>query len=151
MIRTLILSAFILTLGALTAHAADTPDPTGLWLTENKRSVIKVEKCDAGLCGKIHWIIKGGMQTDSKNPDAKYRDKPMCGLQILSGFKQNTKNAKVWEGGKIYKADEGDVYNATVSVTSTDKMNVRGYVGVPLFGKSQNWTRVNAKDYPACK
>lgn len=151
MIRSLILSAFVLTLTAFTAQAADAPDPTGLWLTENKRSVIKVDKCDAGICGKIHWIIKGGMTTDSKNPDAKYRDKPMCGLQILSGFKQNTKNAKVWEGGQIYKADEGEVYKATVSVTSAEKMNVRGYVGMPLLGKSQNWTRVAVKDYPACK
>ena len=151
MIRTLILSAFMLTLSALTVQAADAPDPTGLWLTENKRSVIKVDRCGDSICGKIHWIIKDGMTVDSKNPDAKYRDKPMCGLQILSGFKNNAKNSKVWEGGKIYKADEGEVYNATVSVTSADKMNVRGYVGVPLFGKSQNWTRVSAKDYAPCK
>lgn len=149
--RVLALSAFILTLTSLSAQAADAPDPTGLWLTENKRSVIKVDTCDAGICGKIYWIIKDGMTIDSKNPDPKYRDKPMCGLQILSGFKQNPKNAKVWEGGKIYKADEGDVYNATVSVTGPNTMNVRGYVGVPLFGKSQNWTRVDGKDYPACK
>jgi uncharacterized protein (DUF2147 family) len=131
--------------------AEPAPDPTGYWLTQNKRSVIEVKKCGASLCGHIHWIIEGGMQTDSKNPNAAKRGTKMCGLQILSGFSQNANNAKVWEGGKIYKADEGEMYSATLSVKSASEMNVRGYVGVPLFGKSQNWTRVSAKDYKRCK
>ncbi len=151
MLRIIALSAFALACFSAPVLAQETPDPTGLWLTENKRSVIKVTRCGDSICGKVHWIIKDGMTVDSKNPDEKYRGKPMCGLQILSGFKNNPKNAKVWEGGQIYKADEGKVYTSTVSVTGPDSMNVRGYVGMPLFGKSQNWTRVTAKDYPACK
>lgn len=127
------------------------PDPTGLWLTENKRSVIEIKKCDAGLCGNIHWIIKDGMQTDTKNPDAAKRNTPMCGLPILWGFTQNAKNQKVWESGTIYKADEGDNYHATVSVVSENKLYLRGYVGIPLLGKTQYWTRVTNKDYPKCK
>lgn len=149
--RFLILSAVILSFTAGFAHAAETPDPTGLWLTENKRSAIRVDRCGDSLCGKIAWIIKGGMTTDSKNPDAAKRTTPMCDLPLLWGFKNNPKNMKVWEGGKIYKADEGDIYNATLTVKDANTMNVRGYVGMPLFGKSQTWQRVSAKDYPSCK
>ncbi|PZP55386.1 MAG: DUF2147 domain-containing protein [Micavibrio aeruginosavorus] len=133
------------------AMAQEVTDPTGLWLTENKRSVIEIKKCPQGLCGNIHWIIQGGMQTDSKNPNEAKRNTPMCGLPILWGFTQNPKNLKVWESGKIYKADEGDVYNATVSVIDANKLYLRGYVGIPLLGKTQYWTRVAAKDYPGCK
>ncbi len=147
-----ILLATLLTLFlASYAFAAETPDPAGLWLTENKRAVVKIDHCGNSLCGKVAWIIEGGMQKDSKNPDATKRDTPMCGLPLLYGFVQNPKNAKVWESGKIYKADEGDVYNATISVTSADQLYLRGYVGIPLFGKTQYWSRVSAKDYPACK
>ena len=55
----------------------------GHWLTQNERSVIHVEECEEGICGKVHWIIKDGMQTDSKNPDENLRSRPMCGLKIL--------------------------------------------------------------------
>lgn len=150
MFRTLAFAVFALTLSAFSAEAA-APDPTGYWLTENKRSVIKIEKCGESICGNVHWIIDGGMQTDSKNPKTDMRMRPMCGLPIIYDFKNNPKNLKVWEDGKIYKADEGSVYTATVSVISDKELYVRGYVGIPLLGKSQTWTKVSSRDYPACK
>ena len=53
--------------------------------------------------------------------------------------------------GNIYKADEGDLYNATLQLLPKGTMLVRGYVGMPLFGKSQIWRPVSASDYPKCK
>ncbi len=122
---------------------------TGLWLTENHRSVIKIEACGDKLCGHVFWIIKDGMQTDSKNPDEKLRSRAMCGLKIMWGFEQDDDNN--WSGGRIYKADDGDTYHAEIEMLSPDKLKVRGYIGIPLFGVSQTWTRVKAADYPACK
>jgi uncharacterized protein (DUF2147 family) len=133
------------------ASAAQPGNPYGYWLTENQRSVIKVEPCKDNrdlVCGHIHWIIKDGMQYDSKNPDESKRNNPMCGLQLMYGFKQQ--DAANWVDGKIYKADEGDTYNATLQLLPTDKLIVRGYVGMPLFGKSQTWTPVSEKNYPRC-
>lgn len=121
----------------------------GLWLTENKRSVIKVEECDQGLCGYIHWIIEGGMQYDSKNPDVAKRNNPMCGLPILWGFEKDSETE--WEDGNIYKADDGDVYSSEVALQKDGTLKVRGYVGMAFLGKSQIWTKVNAEDYPQCQ
>ena len=138
--------------GAAIAATENGPSPDGLWLTENQRSVISVESCknDKDLvCGHIHWIIKDGMQRDSKNPDAAKRNNPMCGLKLMWDFHQH--DAMNWIDGHIYKADEGDIYNATLQMLPSGKMLVRGYVGMPLFGKSQTWTRASAKDYPRCK
>lgn len=121
----------------------------GLWLTENKRSVIKLERCEQGLCGTIHWIIEGGMQTDDKNPDVARRGKPMCGLPILWGFKQDSDTE--WEDGKIYKADDGDIYDANIELLKDGTLKVRGYMGVSFLGKTQIWNRVEESAYPACK
>jgi uncharacterized protein (DUF2147 family) len=125
--------------------------PTGLWLTENERSVIDLHQCPGTkeLCGKIHWIIKDGMQFDTKNPDASKHTRPLCGLTILSGLKMD--NEGNWQGGKVYKADEGDTYDAKMTVLSPDKVEMRGFMGVSLFGKTQTWKRVSAVDYPRCK
>lgn len=143
--------AFCVLAGGMLATPAMAQEatPEGLWLTENQRSVIEVKSCPEGLCGTIHWIIDGGMQFDEQNEDPALRNTPMCGLKILWGFKQQ--DAKNWIDGKIYKADEGDMYNATLQMLPSGKMLVRGYVGMPLFGKSQTWTPVSAADYARCK
>ncbi len=138
---------------ALTAQKAApvVHDPKGLWLTENKRSAIELYHCGEQLCGKIAWIIDGGMQFDEKNPDEAKRGTPMCGLTIVSGLTQGKQDPNGWHNGKIYKADDGDLYDARLMMKSDNELEVRGFMGVSLFGKSQTWTRVSAKDYPRCK
>jgi len=136
------------------AQAQEVFNPEGLWLTQNERSVIKTYKCgddNNELCGKIHWIINGGMQNDAKNPDASLRDQKMCGLEIMRDLTQSNQNGNYWLDGEIYKADDGDTYNAKVQVTSLNTMTLRGYRGISLLGKSQDWKRVSSKNYPACK
>lgn len=141
-----VLAFFTALLFAIPAQAADPVE--GLWLTQNERSVINVHECDQGLCGDIYWIIEGGMQYDSENPDASKHDTPMCGLRILYGFEKDDEGK--WEDGNIYKADEGDLYNANVSMNDDGTLKVRGYVGISMFGKSQTWTKVTADDYKQC-
>ncbi|MFK7839937.1 MAG: DUF2147 domain-containing protein [Bdellovibrionales bacterium] len=124
-------------------------EPTeGYWLTENERSVIKIYQCQDGLCGNVYWIIDGGMQTDSKNPDVSKRDQAICGLRILWGFDSDGHGK--WSGGNIYKADDGDLYSANLELLEDGTLKVRGYLGVSWLGKTQIWTRANSKDYKKC-
>lgn len=120
----------------------------GHWLTQNERSVIHISECEDSVCGKIFWIIEGGMQTDAKNPDASLRTRPLCGLQILSGFEKAS--ADNWSDGKIYKADDGDTYSANLTLQDDGTLKVRGYVGFSFLGKTQIWNRVNASKYKPC-
>lgn len=145
----LFLSIFLLSISGI--NIAQAAEPFGLWLTENKRSAIKLAPCGDKVCGHIEWIIEGGMQFDTKNPKENLRHQPMCGLEILKGFSQNPNNANEWTGGHIYKADDGDIYTAQFTMRGDNKMVVRGYVGIPLLGKSQTWTRVDGKSYPKCR
>ena len=142
---------FLLLILVTVAGTARAADVDGLWLTENKRAAIHVTQCENGrsLCGSIAWIIDGGMQMDVKNDDPAKQNTPLCGMQILYGFEKG-KAAGEWVDGKIYKADDGDVYNATVKQIDDTRLRLRGYVGIPLFGKTQIWTRVSPADYPRC-
>lgn len=139
---------FVLALLILPMSAQAASPLEGLWLTENERSVIEVKECQKGLCGTVHWIIDGGMQMDSKNPDMSKRKTPMCGLPILWGFEKESETE--WEDGEIYKADDGKTYNANLELLDGGTLKVRGYVGFSFLGKSQIWKAVTAKDYPAC-
>lgn len=144
------LAAFIALFMLITTSARAANDPAeGLWLTENKRAVIELRSCPQGLCGYVYWIIPGGMQYDAKNPDKTKRGEPMCGLPILWGFAQDS--AGKWSGGTIYKADEGDLYDANLEVQSDGTLKLRGYMGISLLGKTQTWTPVSAEDYEVCK
>ncbi len=147
-----ILFTLLLITFSFSANAQEVFNPEGFWLTENKRSVIEVQKATNGkIYGKIAWIIEGGMQYDSKNPDATKHKKPMCGLRIMSALKQSPFNPNKWQGGTIYKADDGDIYDVFAELQSADKMKIRGFKGISLLGKTQYWTRTSQSDYPQCK
>lgn len=142
------LSVLILT---ISVARAQTEIEKGLYLTENKRAAIQIYQCADGrpVCGKIAWIIEGGMQNDTKNDNPELRGRPLCGMEILYGFEQSDTAGELVDG-KIYKADDGDVYNASIKQIGQGRLRLRGYVGIPLFGKTQIWTRVNPADYPTC-
>ncbi len=140
----------VLFLSFISINPAQAANPNGLWLTENGRSAISIETCGDKTCGYIAWVTEGGMKYDFKNPKEALRGQAICGLQIMQGFEKG-EEANKWVNGKIYKADEGDIYNANFKLMDdNNKMVVRGYVGIPLLGKSQTWKRVAAAQYPKC-
>lgn len=141
------LLAFIITLISFNAYA-DNHDVTGYWLTENERAVIKIEPCADSVCGNVYWIIDGGLQFDEFNKDELLKGRPICGLEILSGFEKD--GAASWENGTIYKADDGDVYSANINLQEDGTLKVRGYLGMSFLGKTQIWTRVSSSDYKQC-
>nr|WP_231968628.1 DUF2147 domain-containing protein [Polynucleobacter necessarius] len=58
------------------------------------------------------------------------KDKPIIGLKIMSGLKQDKPGG--WSGGKILDPKEGEYYKVKISTEDDKKMDVRGYIGVPL-------------------
>lgn len=138
-------------LGHMTFSMTAQAGVEGLWLTENKRSAIHLYSCEeTKICGDIAWIIDDGMQFDTKNPDESKRDTPLCGMTILHSFVNDPKNTRRWKDGTVYKADEGDMYDAYFVEKSESSIKFRGYAGISLFGKTQMWTRVSEEDYPQC-
>ena len=70
--------------------------------------------------------------------EGDYHNKPILGLNIIKGLK---KNEDVYEGGKIVDPKNGKSYHCKITLDGKDKLIVRGYIGIPLFGRSQIWIK----------
>jgi uncharacterized protein (DUF2147 family) len=135
------------TLGASLALPARAADIAGPWLTEDGKGAVEIYPCGAALCGRIVWLRTplgpdGAPLTDGRNPSPALRQRPLCGLQILGDFRPSGPNA--WEDGWIYSPENGKTYHATMALQDASTLRVRGYVGIPLLGETQTWTRAPA-------
>ncbi len=138
MLRTAILAAVASAAFVAPAMAADI---TGLWLTETNGGQVEVSRCGNSLCGKLvtsDHIKTDPSKKDVKNKDASLRTRPLKGMQMLWGFSGGPEK---WTGGKVYNADDGGTYSGTITMTSPDKLKLKGCIVAPLC-KTQVWTRL---------
>lgn len=124
--------------GALAAGAV------GVWQTEGGKSRVEITQCGEMLCGTIVWLKEplddeGKEKVDKNNPDEALKTRRLVGLKMLNGFVPDDEPNK-WVKGTIYNPEDGDTYKCTMSLNDDGNLKVRGYVGIPLFGKTQIWT-----------
>ncbi len=117
----------------------------GQWLTAKGESKIEIFKCDSTTyCGRIVWLKEpdkdGKPKVDEKNPEDSLRSRPVLGLEIMREFKFDGEDE--WTGGKIYDPKSGNDYSAKIKLVDQNNMELRGYVVIPLFGRTEEWTRV---------
>jgi uncharacterized protein (DUF2147 family) len=132
---------------ALRPVAADNPDAVvGTWLNGTKRGHVQIYKQGDKYFGKLIWLKEPNdpatnkPKIDNKNPDAKMQSRPLMGLNIMTNFEFDGGN--VWDEGKIYNPEDGKTYSCKMTLKDPNTLDVRGYVGISLIGKSQTWTRV---------
>ena len=118
----------------------------GKWLSASGEAQIMIYKSGDKYSGKLVWIKnpeneKGQLKRDTKNPNAQHRTRPLLGLQILQNFVYLGDG--VWEDGSIYDPKTGKTYSCKISMVDNNKLNIRGYVGVSLLGRTEAWQRVN--------
>ena len=130
---------------SLTAVAQATMPVTGTWLSADGGTKVRVSDCGGKLCGKVVWLNEpidkatGLPKTDKHNADAAKRTRPLIGVQVVQGMKPSGDNK--WSG-EIYNADDGRIYQASVTLISDNAMRVQGCV-LSLLCKSQTWTRAD--------
>ena len=83
--------------------------------------------------------LLAALSANYKNPDPKLRSRPIVGLQFMNNFVYAGRN--VWDGGKIYDPESGKTYKCKMTLQSTNRLEVHGYVGVSLLGRTVVWTR----------
>ena len=135
--------ALLAALHAGGARAASDP-VFGFWLVETQRSIIEIGPCGDSACGKIVWLKEplddqGQPRTDNLNGDDDLHGRPLCGMEMINGF--SSSDPGKWSDGSIYSPKEGKTYSASMKVRDDGTLRLRGYVLLPLFGKSQVWTR----------
>lgn len=136
----------LLVLGAARMASAQTMSPLGVWTDVEKDATFEIYKCGDKMCGKIATLTvpndpaTGKPKTDNLNPDPKLRNRLRQGLVFMQGFKYDSDNK--WDDGKIYNPKDGKTYSCYMKVINGNTMEVKGYIGFSLIGKSQTWTRV---------
>lgn len=149
------ISAVFLSLLTTVAFAAPQVTASGHWKTfddktgKAKGEVIIYEE-DGLYYGKIGRSLtpedekeeKGGTEYCTKCP-GEFKDKKVEGLRFMWDFKRNGDN---YRGGKILDPETGDIYNANLRLEDDDTLILRGYVGIPMFGRSQTWKRMTADE-----
>ena len=143
-------NAAILTLAAALAAPlawAQDASPVGLWKTIDDASgkptaLIRITDNQGELQGKIEKLFRS--PEEDQNPkcslcqDAR-KDQPMIGMTILTGLR---KHGDEYSGGEILDPNNGKVYKSKLHLTDGGKkLSVRGYIGVPMLGRSQVWVR----------
>ncbi len=121
----------------LFAQATDESNVLGIWISAKREAKIEIYKQGDKLFGKIVWTKIDGIK-DTKNPDATLKSQPLLGLVILSYFKKDGENE--WDGGKIYDPENGKTYSCIMKFKNKN-LELRGYVGISLFGRTSVWTR----------
>ena len=131
-------------LGLPPAAAAEAGSPLGYWLTESGKGVIEVTSCNHVLCGRIVGI---GRAPDEPIP-TDVQGRSQCGLTIFEAEAPAADG--VWPGS-ITDPRDGSTYGAELWMDREDRLNIRGYLGIPLLGHTQTWTRYAGRLSEGCR
>jgi uncharacterized protein (DUF2147 family) len=122
--------------GGADGHAAQI---VGDWLTEQHDGIIQISIADDG---SYQGRIVGGndpQRLDQHNPDETKRSHTLLGQTIFQGMKYDGDGK--WSGGTIYDPDSGRSYKCRLEQLDQDRLQVHGFIGFALLGRSQVWTR----------
>ena len=135
----------LLSISCAVAHAAS---PVGLWKTIDdetgkERSYVRIVEVGGELQGKVEKIFT----FPGDNPEhlcdeckGELKDRPVVGMTILWGLKDS---GGVWKGGKILDPNNGKVYRCKMTPSEKgQELDVRGYIGISLIGRTQTWHRL---------
>ncbi|MEN9745438.1 MAG: hypothetical protein RL640_1276 [Bacteroidota bacterium] len=128
----------------------DNPDAiVGVWKTGEGNAMVRIYKNGDKYQGKVVWLKEpidpetGKAKVDKNHPDESVKSRAVLGLINVWGFVFKGNN--VWDEGNIYDPKNGNTYSCTIKMTSANSMEVRGYIGVSLIGRTDTWTRQVSK------
>lgn len=136
-------------------YALDTPimnSPIGFWKTIDDvsgkpRAILHITETPYNtLTGRIVKTFPG--PNESINDvcslcQGERHNKRILGMVVMENLKQNINDTKEWAGGEILDPKTGKSYHCKLQVVDNgQKLKVRGYMGLPLFGRSQTWIKI---------
>jgi len=121
----------------------------GVWEPSHGRARVKIDKIADKYYGKIVWLKepndpeKGTPKVDKNNPDESMRAVALKGYRLLKDF--TYKGKREWADGTIYDPENGNTYSCVIKATDDNTLDIRGYIGVKTFGRTDVWKRVAIK------
>jgi uncharacterized protein (DUF2147 family) len=135
----------LLLCATLTLALAKNPDAIlGVWKNGEGTGMVQIYKKGDKYFGRVVWLKvannpDGTPRTDVNNPEEKLRKRPLRGLENLREFTYAGDN--VWEGGRVYDPKTGNDYSCEMKLIDENTLEVRGFIGVSLFGRTDVWKR----------
>lgn len=129
---------------AAAQSASALASPVGLWKsiddeTKQPKSLVRILEKDGVLVGLVEKILTDKADAKCDKCTDERRDQPVQGMTIITGMKRA---GEQWEGGRILDPNNGKIYSSLMKlIDGGRRLEVRGYVGAPLFGRSQTWLR----------
>ena len=110
--------------------------------TGEKKAVIQLTESGGKVSGKIIKVLnKEKADALCTKCPGSLKNKPVEGLQILSGLKADGNNQ--WSDGKLVDPESGKTYSGKLTLSDNgQRLKLRGFVGTPVFGRSQTWQRI---------
>jgi uncharacterized protein (DUF2147 family) len=108
---------------------------SGRWITQSGNLEIEIAPCGDALCGTAVKILANHSMS---NPAMEAPEQPALGLKVLRDFVPDGEN--LWYG-QIYNRENGKTYRCRMTLLSPDQLEIRPYVGLSFFGKTQIWRR----------
>ena len=143
----MIVCVFSLTMLFASSASAVSATPVGTWetvsdVTGEVASTVRLWLKDGKLVGQIASLVR--REGEDPNPlceacPGDQKNQPVVGLEILSGL---TQDGSEWNGGLILDPENGKHYRCIIRVAEDNQtMEVRGFIGISFFGRSQLWHR----------
>ncbi|WP_410880408.1 DUF2147 domain-containing protein [Myroides sp. DW712] len=108
--------------------------------TGDAKSIVEISEKGGKYQGKVIEILNPAKK-DSKCEKCPGEDKgkPIEGLTIIKNL---TKKGEEYTGGSIIDPQSGKEYKCSIKTNGKTKLEVRGYVGISLIGRTQTWTKM---------
>lgn len=118
--------------------------PVGIWKNLDdedgkEKSHIEIYEQNGKLRGKVIKLLPAATITKCDACTGANKGKSLVGMDILWDL---VKTGKVWDNGEILDPKKGKIYSCKIELEGKDKLKVRGYVGVSMFGRTQTWYKV---------
>lgn len=108
--------------------------------TGKEKGIVEIFEYKGKIYGRIIEIFEQEKRHyKCERCEGEDKNKPILGLVIIKGL---SKKGDVYEGGKITDPKNGKSYHCKITLQGKDKLVVRGYIGIPLIGRSQTWIRL---------
>jgi len=118
----------------------------GVWEPSHGKAKVKIEKIGEKYYGRIVWLREPidpetkAKKVDKNNPDEKMRSTPLLGYRILKDFMYTATDE--WTEGTIYDPENGSTYNCIIKMKDDNTLDIRGYIGISTFGRTDVWKRL---------
>lgn len=145
----LAIAAIYITTPLQAQDAKDGDALIGVWEPSHGKARIKIDKIADKYYGRIVWLKEpndpetGEPKLDRNNPDESMRSAPLRGYRMLKDF--TYKGDGEWSEGTIYDPENGNTYSCVIKLKDENTLDIRGYIGVKTFGRTDEWKRLQLK------